>query len=197
MALKGLKEFIKKLKTPVDGYDLIDMFGKIDHEKIAKDLNLKEVGAERGKRNLPSADSTIDDEIESQIKEKIESAKLKAYLLALDHIVTLDQRISNLDFEGHFTELRHNSLLTISEIQTEIEIGLNEMYTRRRKYLEAKKEFTLFRKINSLEHRTAKITTPFGKTLRVLIILIMVVVETYFNGIYLAKSNALGLFGGI
>ena len=197
MALKGLKEFIKKLKTPVDGYDLIDIFGQIDHEKIAKDLNLKEVGAEKGKHNLPAADSTIDDEIEFQIKEKIESAKLNAYLLAQDHIVTLNQRISNLDFESHFTELRQNSLLTISEIQTEIELGLNGMYTRRRKYLEAKKEFALFREINGLEHRTAKITTPFGKTLRVLIILIMVVVETYFNGIYLAKSNALGLFGGI
>ena len=40
-----------------------------------------------------------------------------------------------------------------------------------------------FRKMNGLENRTAKMTTSTGTFIRILLILIMVVSETYFNGL--------------
>jgi len=48
-----------------------------------------------------------------------------------------------------------------------------------------------------LENRTAKLTTSSGTFLRILIILIMIISETYFNGTYLAKGSTQGLIGGI
>ena len=67
----------------------------------------------------------------------------------------------------------------VSRIQGLVQTGLNEMNTRRRKLLDVEKEYKYFRETNGLENRTAKMTTPTGTFIRILLILIMVVSETY------------------
>ena len=198
MANSALSKLIETFKTPQHDYKLnTEIFGQFDAEKVAKELNLEKIGAEKGTKNQPSADSQIPDEIESQIQERIEAAKSTANEAAENQILTYNERISNLDFEGHFSELRQAGPLAISDIQSQIQRGLNEMNTRRRKLLDVEKEFSYFRSYNGLEYRTAKLTTPTGTFLRFLIILIMIVLETYFNGTYLAKGSTQGLIGGI
>jgi len=198
MANSALSKLIETFKTPQHDYKLnTEIFGQFDAEKVAKELNLEKIGAEKGTKNQPSADSQIPDEIESQIQERIEAAKSTANEAAENQILTYNERISNLFFEGHFSELRQAGPLAISDIQSQIQRGLNEMNTRRRKLLDVEKEFSYFRSYNGLEYRTAKLTTPTGTFLRFLIILIMIVLETYFNGTYLAKGSTQGLIGGI
>ena len=198
MANSALSKLIETFKTPQHDYKLnTEIFGQFDAEKVAKELNLEKIGAEKGTKNQPSADSQIPDEIESQIQERIEAAKSTANEAAENEILIYNERISNLDFEGHFSELRQAGPLAISDIQSQIQRGLNEMNTRRRKLLDVEKEFSYFRSYNGLEYRTAKLTTPTGTFLRFLIILIMIVLETYFNGTYLAKGSTQGLIGGI
>ena len=198
MATSALSKLIETFKTPQHDYKLnTEIFGQFDAEKVAKELNLEKRGAEKGTKNQPSQDSQIPDEIESQIQERIEAAKSTANEAAENQILTYNERISNLDFEGHFSDLRQAGPLAISDIQSQIQRGLNEMNTRRRKLLDVEKEFSYFRSYNGLEYRTAKLTTPTGTFLRFLIILIMIVLETYFNGTYLAKGSTQGLIGGI
>ncbi|MDB2452804.1 hypothetical protein N9X02_03835 [Planktomarina temperata] len=198
MANSALSKLIETFKTPQHDYKLnTEVFGQFDAEKVAKELNLEKIGTEKGTKNQPSHDSQIPDEIESQIQERIEAAKSTANEAAENQILTYNERISNLDFEGHFSELRQAGPLAISDIQSQIQRGLNEMNTRRRKLLDVEKEFSYFRSYNGLEYRTAKLTTPTGTFLRFLIILIMIVLETYFNGTYLAKGSTQGLIGGI
>lgn len=198
MANSALSKLIETFKTPQHDYKLnTEIFGQFDAEKVAKELNLEKLGAEKGTKNQPSQDSQIPDEIESQIQERIEAAKSTANEAAENQILTYNERISNLDFEGHFSELRQAGPLAISDIQAQIQRGLNEMNIRRRKLLDVEKDFSYFRKHNGLEYRTAKLTTSTGTFLRFLIILIMVVIETYFNGTYLAKGSSQGLIGGV
>ena len=198
MANSALSKLIETFKTPQHDYKLnTEVFGQFDAEKVAKELNLEKIGAEKGTKNQPSQDSQIPDEIESQIQERIEAAKSTANEAAENEILIYNERISNLDFEGHFSELRQAGPLAISDIQAQIQRGLNEMNTRRRKLLDVEKEFSYFRSANGLEYRTAKLTTSAGTFLRVLIVLIMIVLETYFNGTYLAKGSTQGLIGGI
>ena len=198
MANSALSKLIETFKTPQHDYKLnTEVFGQFDAEKVAKELNLEKIGTEKGTKNQPSQDSQIPDEIESQIQERIEAAKSTANEAAENQILIYNERISNLDFEGHFSELRQAGPLAISDIQAQIQRGLNEMNTRRRKLLDVEKEFSYFRSYNGLEYRTAKLTTPTGTFLRFLIILIMIVLETYFNGTYLAKGSTQGLIGGI
>jgi hypothetical protein len=163
MANSALSKLIEAFKTPQHDYKPnTEIFGQFDAEKVAKELNLEKVGAEKGTKNQPSHDSQIPDEIESQIQERIEAAKSTANDAAENQILTYNERISNLDFEGHFSELRQAGPLAISDIQAQIQRGLNEMNTRRRKLLDVEKEFLHFRSHNGLEYRTAKLTTQTG-----------------------------------
>ena len=137
MAKSALSKLVEAFKTPQHDYKKLNtqIFGQLDANKVARELNLEKIGAEKGAKNQPSTDSQIPDEIESQIIERIEAAKSTANETAEDQIQIYNNRISNLDFEGHFSELRKVGPLVIGEIQAKIEQGLNEMNTRRRKLL--------------------------------------------------------------
>ena len=198
MAKSALSKLVKAFNTPQHDYKLnTQIFGQFDADKVAKELNLEEIGAEKGKKNQPAADSQIPDEIETQILERIEAQKSKAHDAAVDQIHLYNERIASLDFEGHFSDLRRTGPLAISEIQARIHLGLNQMYPRRNKLLNEMKAFDHFRKENGLEYKTAKITSNYEKTLRILIIVILIFSETYFNATYLAKGSTQGLIGGI
>ena len=189
---------MEAFKTPQHDYKVnTEIFGQFDPDKVAKELKLEKVGAEKGKLNQPASKSQIPDEIETQIQERIEAAKATANESAENQIFTYNERISNLDFEGHFSELRQAGPEAVSRIQGLVQTGLNEMNTRRRKLLDVEKEYKYFRETNGLENRTAKMTTSTGTFIRILLILIMVVSETYFNGTYLAKGSTQGLIGGV
>ncbi|XOY55389.1 MAG: OmpH family outer membrane protein [Rhodobacterales bacterium] len=74
---------------------------------------------------------------------------------------------------------------------------MNDMNTRRRKLLDVENEYSYFRTSNGLQYRTAKTVTSLELFLRVLVIVTMLVSETYFNGTYLAKGSTQGLIGGV
>ena len=197
MSNSALSKLIEAFKTPQHDYKVnTEIFGQFDPDKVAKELKLEKVGAEKGKLNQPASKSQIPDEIETQIQERIEAAKATANESAENQIFTYNERISNLDFEGHFSELRQAGPEAVSRIQGLVQTGLNEMNTRRRKLLDVEKEYKYFRETNGLENRTAKMTTPTGTFIRILLILIMVVSETYFNGSYLAAGSEQGFLGG-
>lgn len=198
MASPSLSKLIDAFKTPQSDYRIsTEIFGQFDVDKVAKELDLEGKGAAKGAENQPSSDSQIPDEIESQIQERIAAAKSSANESAENQIHTYNERISNLDFEGHFSELRQAGPLAVSDIQAKIQSGLNDMNTRRRKLLDVETEYSYFRKSNGLQHRTAKTVTSLDMVLRILIILTMLVFETYFNGTYLAKGSTQGLIGGV
>ena len=164
MSNSALSKLIETFKTPQHDYKLnTEIFGQFDPDKVAKELKLEKVGAEK-EANQPASKSQIPDEIETQIQERIESAKATANESAENQIHTYNERISNLDFEGHFSELRQAGELplAVSEIQGQVQSGLNEMNTRRHKVLDVQNEYKHFRKMNGLENRTAKVTTSTG-----------------------------------
>lgn len=198
MSESALQKLVSVFKTPQHDYKVsTELFGQFDPNKVAKELKLEKIGAEKGEKNQPSASSQISDEIEVQIQERIESAKSHAHELAENQIQTYVERISNLDFEGHFSELRQAGPMAISDIQSQVHLGLNDMNTRRRKLKDIENEYSHFRNKNGLQNRTAKITTPIGSFLKILLILILIIFETYVNGTYLAKGSTQGLLGGV
>ena len=198
MGDSALQKLVGVFKTPQHDYKIsTELFGQFDANKVAKELKLEKVGAEKGEKNQPSSSSQISDEIEVQIQERIESAKTQAHELAENQIQTYSERVSNLDFEGHFSELRQAGPMTVSDIQSQVHLGLNDMNTRRRKLKDIENEYQHFRSKNGLENRTAKVTTSLESFFRTIVILILIVVETYVNGTYLAKGSTQGLLGGI
>jgi hypothetical protein len=197
MSDTALSKLLKSFKTAQHDYKInTEIFGSLDAVKVAKELDLEKVGAAKGSQNLPNQSSQIPDEVESQISERIDAARVKANELAENQMQTYSDRISNLDFEGHFSELRQVGPLVINEIQTETQKSLNEMNVRRKKYLDIENEYKHFRSTNGLENRTAKLSSPAHNFVRVLILVLMIAVETVLNGSFLAKNNAAGILGG-
>jgi hypothetical protein len=197
MAESALSKLKKIFVTPQHDYKIsTELFGQFDANKVAKELDLEKKGVAKGAENKPAASSQIPDDVESQISERLESAKTKANEIAENQIQTYSDRISNLDFEGHFSELRQLGPIVINEIQNKTQTGLNEMNTKRKKLLDIEKEYEHFRKKNRLEYRTAKMSSSTHNFLRILVLIIMVSVETFLNGSFLAKNNAAGILGG-
>ena len=181
MGDSALQKLVGVFKTPQhDWKPSIELFGQFDANKVAKELNLEKIGAQKGEKNQPSSSSQMSDEIEVQIQERIESFKTHAHEIAENQIQTYSERISNLDFEGHLNW--QAGPMTVSDIQSQVHLGLNDMNTRRRKLKDIENEYQHFRSKNGLENRTAKITTSLGSFLRVILILILAVFETYVNG---------------
>jgi hypothetical protein len=198
MASTALSKLLKTFKTPQHDYKIsTELFGQFDANKVAIELDLEKKGAEKGAENKPAASSQIPDEIESQISERLESAKTNATEIAENQIQTYSDRISNLDFEGHFAKLRQVGPSVINEIQIKTDLGLNNMNKRRKKLLDIGKEYDHFRKKNGLEFRTAKMSRPKENAIRKAALFLMVIIETYLNGYLLSKSNVSGLIGGI
>ena len=197
MSDTALSKLLKSFKIAQHDYKInTELFGSLDAVKVAKELDLEKIGAEKGSKNLPNQTSQIPDEVESQISERIDAARVKANEIAENQIQTYSDRISNLDFEGHFSQLRQVGPLVINEIQTETQNSLNEMNIRRKKYLDIENEYKHFRSTNGLDNRTAKLTSPAHNFVRVLILVLMIAVETVLNGSFLAKNNAAGILGG-
>ena len=89
MATTALSKLLKTFNTPQHDYKIsTELFGQFDANKVAKELKLEKIGAEKGEKNQPSASSQISDEIEVQIQERIESAKSHAHEIAENQIQT-------------------------------------------------------------------------------------------------------------
>jgi len=197
MASTALSKFLHTFKTPQHDYKIsTELFGQFDPNKVAKELHLEEKGAEKGAENLPTASSQIPDEIESLISERLESAKIKANEIAEDHIQTYSDRISNLDFEGYFAQLRQVGPMAINDLKTKHHDGLNEMNGPRKSLHDIEKEYKFFRKENRLENRTARMNSGLHHTISILFIIIMLFAEVVLNGWLLGKNNVQGFFGG-
>jgi hypothetical protein len=192
------KSVLESLRAPVHDYKInTELLGQLNPNTISKELNLESLGNSRGEEEQPTSASAVFDDIESQIAERIGAGKKQASEIIENELLTYSSRISNLDFEGRFFEIRQAGPKAISDFTTEIELGLNEMHIERRKLKDIEIESEHFRKINGLEFRTAKVPTDLEQVLRSMLIVILVIIETYFNGTFLAKGNELGLLGGV
>ena len=198
MANSSLKKLVEVFTTTQHPYKIsTELFGQLDVDRLAKELKLEENGTKKGKKDEPATTSQVPDKIEAKIQERLESSKKEAHHLAENELHAYNERISNLDFEGHFSQLRLTGPKVVSEIQANVTLSLNEMFRRRKRLLAVQSEFEKFQVKNGLTDRTAKVPSGAEKLLRYLILIILFVFETYFNGTYLAKSSSTGLIGGV
>src|SRR5689334_6421953 len=78
------------------------VFLDLNVDRIADELKLPSLGAERGMQNRPPADAQTLDEVEHLIIERIEAHKQDSHTLYLDHLHTYDERVTALSFEERF-----------------------------------------------------------------------------------------------
>jgi hypothetical protein len=173
----------------------LDVFPALNVAKLAADLKVGQLGAQRGAKEEPSSDSAVLDDVESLIVERIEAEKNSAHGILLDELHLYKERLSGLDFEGRFATIRQAAPAAVSEFRAEAAQGRDELHSLRRHLRDVEVERDDFRRRHKLK-RTARWAAGGNLTLKVGVLLCLFVFEVFLNGFFLAKGSELGYVGG-
>ena len=173
----------------------LEVFPALNVAKLAADLAVAKIGAQRGAEAEPSSDSAVLDDVESRVVERVEAEKNSAHGVLLDELHLYKERLSGLDFEGRFATIRQAAPAAVSEFRAEAAQGRDELHSLRRHLRDVEAERDDFRRRHRLT-RAARWATGGNLTLKVGVLLSLFVFEVFLNGFFLAKGSELGYVGG-
>ncbi|WP_352874966.1 hypothetical protein [Mesorhizobium sp. M1006] len=173
-----------------------ELFPTLDVEKLTHTMELEKEGAERGAQNLPPKAQKTFDEVALAIVERIESEKKTAHQIVEDQMQTFHDRLTNLDFEGQFGMIRQANASSVSDFVVEATKGANDLHVLREQLQEAHRYRSKFRERHNID-RPAKISGSAYTTFKYLFLALLLLVETFLNGNFLAKGSEQGIVGGI
>lgn len=183
-------------KPPHDYHRSLEVFPSLDVDKIAEELDLETHGNERAAEKPRGRASTVPDDIELKIQERVESEKKGAYTVLEDELQTYTKRLSGLDIVGRFSEIQRAAPSCITEFTAEVATGRDELHGLRRNLVEIENELENFRKDHGLK-RTARSHSSGMTFLKWAFLGFLWVFESALNGSFLAKGSDQGLVGGI
>ena len=193
-ALSRLLSILRK--SPHDYRASLQTFPEFNVDVVAHEMALALQGAEQGHKELPDSNSTSLDNVEVRIVERVEAARSIAHGTLLDQRNLHDERLANLDFESRFADIRQAASEAISEMRASAALGRDELNRTRRDLAFKENERDTFRSSNGLT-RAARISSGGAKILKLGLLMVLVLIELFINGSFLAKGNEAGLFGGI
>jgi hypothetical protein len=173
----------------------LEVFPALNIGKLAADLAVGRLGAERGAEEAPVSDSAVLDDVEGRIVERVEAEKNSAHGVFLDELHLYKERLSGLDFEGRFATIRQAAPAAVSEFRAEAAQGRDELHSLRRHLRDVEAERDDFRRRHRLT-RAARWAAGGNLTLKIGILLSLFVFEVFLNGFFLAKGSELGYVGG-
>src|SRR5580704_14017209 len=95
----------------------LEVFPALNVAKLAADLGVGRLGAQRGASEEPSTNSIAFDDVENLVVERIEAEKNSAHGVFLDELHLYKERLSGLDFEGRFATIRQAAPAAVSEFR--------------------------------------------------------------------------------
>ncbi|MDQ0390645.1 hypothetical protein [Labrys monachus] len=197
MKSNALLRLLQGVRKPSpDKRPSIETFPDLDVDRIARDLGLEKQGRERGRNEEPPTASPSMDRVEARIVERIEAEKKAAHTTVENELRTYVERLSALDFEGRFSEIRQTAPACVGEFKAEISSGLDELYGLRRGVRDLDEEQQNFRRKHRID-RTARLQQGASTFLKVALLIVLFIVEAIVNGNFLAKGSEQGLLGGV
>ena len=169
-------------------------FRSLNVEKLARKLELSELGKEQGEENLPHSDDGQFDAVEQEIIDAVEEQVTETSKNYEQSQLIYEERFfrfSPSDYGVIETDARD----TISEFRTSVDDGKSQLEIPRERLQETAQERREFRKEHGL-NRTAHYPDSGTKILQWGFIGILFLIESVANGNFLAKGNDYGLIGG-
>jgi hypothetical protein len=195
--LSALERLAQGLWGPPHAYvPSLQVFPDVSADVLTRELKLADKGQERGKLDEPASNSATLDEVEHGIIERIYAERKSAYQEFVDQLETYARRLAALDFEGRFATIAHAAPAAVSEFKAEAIQGRDMLYQLRRTLIENEQERNAF-KVRHRLIRAPRLSSGIATFLKVALLFFLFVVETYINGVFLAKGSELGLLGGV
>ncbi|MGO7847599.1 DUF4064 domain-containing protein [Rhizobium ruizarguesonis] len=171
-------------------------FQQFDAEQLERTLELEEKGRTNGSANLPAPASKEPDEVEKTIIERVVSERDEAYRALEDRLEDYSTRIRNFDFDGHFSHVRMTNNSSVDDFRASVASGRNDLHALRKLLRDADVELADFRERNGLQKRVAQMKTSGFTVLKWMVIVVLLLLETVLNGVFLAEGSDQGLLGG-
>lgn len=183
-------------RPPHDYRPSTEVFPDLDVSKVAAELNLESLGRERGERNEPVTNSSVADEVEVRIIERIEAENKRSHAILEDEYRTYSERLAGLDFEATFSAVKEAAPSCVGELKAYLYPGLDELHGLRRTLAEHERGREDFRQRNGLV-RAPQVRSGASYFLKTGLLAFILLIETVLNGVFLAKGSEQGLIGGI
>lgn len=185
----------KMAHSSVSGYAEPSLtFTALDVPELKKKMHLKEEGTHRGKDNLPRSDAAELDDIEQQIvsfaNNEVKDATEKFYR----HLEFIQRHMQGIRSVGHVARMEQIALAAEGAFSAK---GLGrkaELFVTREGVVNIKKNFENFKSQYGLK---GDATYPENRFLYFSVVFMLVVLETFFNGRFLARGDEGGLLGGV
>lgn len=173
-----------------------EIFPPLDREKVASSLELRKYGAERGSDNQPPPSAKAFDEVEQAVIARIEEEKRTSFQVLEDQFETFDERLRNLDFEDQLGLIRQANTTSLSDFKAAVKTGANLLHGLRKALKIAENELCSFERRNKLQ-RAARVSSGAWYFAKIAVIVLLLLIETIFNGNFLAVGSERGLLGGV
>ena len=173
-----------------------ELFPQLDVEKIAKEMELAELGTSRGKDNLPPSEAESPDSTELAILERIDDAKGRSFNALEEQLLSFSRRMADLEFQSQFSVIEKSNAESLTNFKGRIVKGRAELHTLRNELRVADRDLATFQKKNNLD-RGAISTAGSKQFLKIAILLVVFGVEWLFNGFFLAEGSRMGFVGGV
>jgi hypothetical protein len=186
--------FDSQAQISTDGLWAQLSFDEVDLGALKTSLRLAERAQENGRKDLPALQRTDLDPVEREIAETFEKLKKNDFE---KHLV--QQRIRRrqiADFDFHTVETRIDSV--VKDVRAKYlslkRRCLDELFRSKQDCKECASEFQEFRRTHDLRRPA---DYPESKIWHGGILLVILLLEAYLNGTFLAKGNEEGLLGGV
>jgi hypothetical protein len=172
---------------------LTGLLAPLDVARVARELDLRTRGEERGRKNLPRSDQTALDEVEQEIVQTVTST----WTLQRDEVIgtlkALGDRIARFNVDVEVAGLRLVAQSIIARFTASRQYIRGELARLKEAATTAARELREFKDANALTRPArprANLWSAGG------VLLVVLVVESVMNGFFFAEGAAMGLLGG-
>lgn len=189
MAVSDLAKMLGK--TNKSGHDFevsIETFAPLRTEKVAQELRLESLGAQRGAENEPPSTTNGFDYVEQSIVDYIEHERDTSENQFRDMMNTYRDRLADLEFEGKIDQILHVADVASGDLRAEGEKGLDRLNSLRRDLTEAERHLEAFRQEHGLNRPAEFPRTSTDMWVRKGVLFALVVLEVLANGMFFAQA---------
>lgn len=169
-------------------------FQPVDVKRVAARLRLAERGREDGAAEKPSAESTVWASAEQEILSEIEAERARCAQDLTSHLRAYRDGLAKLDAAMDIAALRLQADRTVARLREIRTLWSGDIANLLRWAQEAAEEYRSFRQRHGLSRLPRG---PAERRMTIAWLVLVLALESVFNGVFFAEGSDLGLIGGI
>lgn len=167
---------------------------KLDYKVLDAGLQPVKYGKERGEKSLPVSDRKVPDDVELKILNTFQEMCDKTSHDVNEALASYNQRILSFDLSSLMDGIRDAARSTVSDFKASVVTGLNELQNGRETVKDKFNDVRFFKEEHNIR-RSATYPTSTGLYIRWALLLVLFLIESLGNSIFLSVGHLGGVLG--